>query len=49
MYKNESVYQALIMDVLQNGVARPDRTGTGTSEPFAQNSKPFEASGGALD
>lgn len=36
MYKNESGYQALILDVLQNGVTRPDRTGTGTTAVFGR-------------
>lgn len=36
MYKNESGYQALILDVLQNGINRPDRTGTGTTAVFGR-------------
>jgi len=36
MYKNETGYQQLLLDVLTNGDSRPDRTGTGTLSMFGQ-------------
>lgn len=36
MYYNEQGYQALINDILFNGVYRPDRTGTGTKAVFGR-------------
>lgn len=36
MYKDEKGYQQLLLDVLNTGIARPDRTGTGATSVFGR-------------